>query len=149
MKTLYPFTALLVALSFAGATSAIADTGKEGKHGGPFSYLDQTIAKLPTQDAAQFRATLKQAHEKNQALIEQVHALHDNIDTIVAAPTFDEQAFRAKSKELRDVYETMRANMDDAFATATSHLSQDERKTLATAMAYPHEKHKKDTQNAQ
>jgi len=146
MKNLLSTTALLIVLSFSGA--AFAHTDEKGKENN--AYIEQAIAKLPADDAAQFRDTMKQAHEKNMAIYDQIHELHDDLDDIVAAKTFDEDAFRAKSAKLREVYETMRENTDDAFASAVAHLSQDERKTVAAAMAYPHKKHAhKDANKAQ
>jgi len=137
MKNLLSTTAILIVLSFSGAAFAHADgKGKDNN-----AYIEQAIAKLPADDAAQFRDTMKQAHEKNMAIHDQIHDLHDDMEDIMAAEPFDENAFRAKSKQLREVYETMRENTDDAFASAVAHLSQDERKTVAAAMAYPHKKH--------
>jgi uncharacterized membrane protein len=141
MKNLFSTTAFLLVLSFSSAALANADgQGKMGKDGTP-SYLEQTIANLPEQDAVQFRDTMKQAHEKNMAIADKVHELHDDLDEIMAADTFDKKAFLAKSDKLREVYEQMRANTDEAFASASAQLSQEERKTLAAAMAYPHKKH--------
>ena len=90
---------------------------------------------------------MKQAHEKNMDIADQIHSLHDEIDEIVMAEPFDEAAFKAKSAKLREVYETMRANTDEAFASAIAQLSQDERKILANAMAYPHKKHKSENKD--
>jgi len=139
MKNLLSTTALLVVLSFSGA--AIAHADGQVKDGVP-SYMDEAITKLPEKDATQFRDTMKQAHEKNMAISSQVHALHDDIDGIMVAKTFDKEAFLAKSEKLREVYQEMRTNTDEAFASAAAQLSQKERKTLATAMAYPHDKRK-------
>jgi uncharacterized membrane protein len=140
MKNLLSTTALLlVVLSFSGVALALTDG--QGK-GGVTSYMEEAIAKLPEKDASQFRDALKQAHEKNMAIANQIHALHDDIDDIMAAKTFDKEAFLAKSGKLREVYEEMRANTDEAFASAAAQLSQKERKTLAAAMAYPHDKRK-------
>jgi len=137
MKNLLSTTAIILALSFSNVAFANTD-GKDKKDN---SYVEQAIAKLPADDAAQFRDTMKEAHEKNMAIADQIHSLHDDMEDIMAAEPFDQDAFRAKSKQLRDVYETMRANTDEAFTTAVSQLSQDERKKLAAAMAYPHKKH--------
>jgi len=75
------------------------------------------------------------------AIADQVHELHDDLDGIMAAEPFDQDAFRDKSAKLREVYEQMRANTDEAFASAASQLSQAEREKVAAAMAYPHKKH--------
>jgi uncharacterized membrane protein len=146
MKNILSTTAILIALSLSGA--AVAHTDQKDKENN--AYIEQAIAKLPADDAAQFRDTMKPAHEKNIAIYNKIHDLHDDMDDIMVAEPFDKDAFLAKSKQLREVYETMRKNTDDAFATALTQLSQDERKTLATAMAYPHKKHPhKDTNKAQ
>jgi len=137
MKNLSSIAALLIVLSFSGA--AFAHDDSQGKNGVP-SYLDTALTKLPEQDADQFRATMKKAHEDNMAIASQIHVLHDELDGIMATEPFDKDAFRAKSAKLREVYEKMRANSDDAFASATAQLTQKERKTLVTAMAYPHDK---------
>jgi len=141
MKNLYSTTALLLALSIASAPFTYANAHEKDGHNGVPSYLEGAIAKLPKKDAAQFRNTMQQAHKKNMAIANQIHMLHDELDAILIAEPFDKEAFRAKSKELRQVYETMRANMDDAFAAAAAQLSQEERKELVAAMAYPHTKH--------
>jgi len=142
MKNLYSVAALLVVLGFSG--TALAHTDEQGKNGVP-PYLEKALAKLPEQDAAQFRDTMKQAHKDNMAIADQIHALHDDMDDIIIAEPFDKDAFRAKSAKLREVYEKMRANTDEAFLSATAQLTQEERKTLVTALAYPH-KHKSVTQ---
>ena len=137
MKNLYSVATLLVVLSFSGAAFANANTKAEGP-----SYLEKTINKLPKSDGDKFRETMKEAHERNVALAQQIHSLHDDLDNIMAAKTFHEDAFRSKSAKLREVYENMRANTDDAFASASAELTPEERQTLAKAMAYPHTKHK-------
>jgi len=146
MKNLLTTTALLIVFSFSGATYSFAH--EQGKDDVP-SYMEHAIAKLPKKDAAQFRETMKEAHDKNMAIADQIHALHDDIDDIIAAEPFDKEAFLAKSAKLRGVYETMRANTDDAFASAIAQLPQDERKSIASAVAYPHTKHKAAATTAQ
>lgn len=138
MKKLYSTTALILILSLSGAMAAHAHG--QGKDSQP-SYLDQTIAKLPADDAAHFRDTMKQAHEKNMAIADRIHELHDELDDIMAAEPFDKDAFLDKSAKLRAVYEKMRTNTDEAFADASAQLSQQEREQVAAAMAYPHKKH--------
>jgi uncharacterized membrane protein len=137
MKNLLLTTTMLIALSFSGAAFA----GSNGKDTENNTYVEQAIAKLPAADAAKFRDAMKQAHEKNMAIYDQIHSLHDDMEAILVAEPFDKDAFRSKSKDLQQVYETMGNNMDDAFASAVAQLSQDERKTIAAAMAYPHKKH--------
>jgi uncharacterized membrane protein len=138
MKNLLLTTTILIAFGFSGAAFAANTAAKNSENN---AYVEQAITKLPAKDAAQFRDTMKQAHEKNMAIYDQVHSIHDDMEAILVAESFDKDAFRAKSKQLQDVYDTMRANMDDAFVSAVAKLSQDERKTIATAMAYPHTKH--------
>jgi uncharacterized membrane protein len=141
MKNLYSLAAIIIVLGFSAPAFAHSTSSGDMVNGVP-SYLDTALKKLPKQDADQFRATMKKAHEDNMAIADQVHSLHDELDTILSADTFDKEAFRTKSAQLRDVYAKMRTNSDDAFANAAAALPKDERQALVAALAYPHDKKK-------
>lgn len=145
MTKLYPLGALLLVL-LSLSSGAFANADMPAKEGVP-PYLEKALAKLPVDDADQFRDTMQQAHEKNRVLTEQIHSMHDVLDAILLAEPFDIEAFRATSAKLRDVYEKMRANMDDAFASAIAELTQKERKTILTAIAYHKIYHKDKAQS--
>jgi len=135
MKHLLSTTALVLTLAFSGM--AYAHDGHDG-HDGPPPPFEAGLSKLPQKDADAFRATMKASHEKDKALFEQMHKLHDELHDIMTAETFDKGAFIAKSKELNVLHDKMHAHMTEAFATALSQLSQDERKTMADAMKHGH-----------
>ena len=135
--TLTSTTAFLIALGTV-ATLSLSTTAIAREHHGHKGvphYLSKALDKLPSEDATAFRATMQKAHEANKASITQIQALHDDIDVILAAKTFDKTAFTSKSDELRKTYEKMRATSDEAFATALATLTQDERKILVNAMS--------------
>jgi len=140
MKKLTSITALLFILSLS--TAAFAQTDKDSKKDEMQSYMEEALSKLPEADAQKFRDTMKEAHEKNMAIADRIHGLHDDLDDILSADSFDKSAFLATSKKLREVYHEMRENTDNAFADAAAKLTTQERKTLVAAMAYPHAKHK-------
>jgi len=135
MKKLLSTTALALTLAFSGIAYA------HDHHDGPPAFMEEALSKLPDKDADQFRATMKQSHEKDKALFEQMHKLHDEQRAILTADNFDKSAYIVKSKELQKLHDKMHANMTQAFATAVSQLPQDERQTLADAMHHGHHHH--------
>jgi len=141
MKTLLTTTALLLTLSFPSIVLANSEWyGKEGQDMSP-SYMEGAICKLPKDDAAQFRDTMKEARENNKDLQMQVEKLHGDLHAILTAPTFDKDAFLAKRKDLQQLHDQMETNMTVAFASAVDGLSQEERITLTRALHHEHSKH--------
>ena len=141
MKTLLSTTALLLTLSFSGTALANSEWyGKEGQDMSP-SYMEKAICKLPKEDAAQFRDTMKEARENNKDLQEQIGKLHGDLHDILTAETFDKAAFLAKRKDLQQLHDKMETNMTEAFASAVGDLTQDERVTLTRSMDRSRAKH--------
>ncbi len=133
MYKLVTTAAVALALTFAGAANA--DDHRSGE--GAMPHFEQALSKLPEAKAETFRASLKQAHDQHAPIYEQTHKLHDELKTILTAPTFDKDAFIAKHKQLQGLYDQMRAHMTEAFADAAAKLSLEERKTLADSMHRP------------
>jgi len=140
-KKLLSTTALILTLAFSGMAYADHDWNGKGEHDGRPSFADV----LPKDKAEQFHATMQQAHEKNLVLIDKMHQLREERRSILTAPKFDKEAFLAKSAELAKFRETLhdqiRTNMKEAFATAVSTLSQEERQALAASMEKAHHEH--------
>lgn len=131
MKKQLSAMALVMAMTLASTAYADNDfSGKASMEGGAYKAA---LAKLPEKDAAQFRDTLKQAHEKNKAYGDQLDQLHKDLKTILTAPKFDKDAYIAKTTQLQQLHDKMHANTSAAFASAASQLSQDERKSLSEA----------------
>jgi hypothetical protein len=82
---------------------------------------------------------MKEAHEQNKGLYEQMHGLHKDLHKILNANTFDKDAFIAKSKEMQQLHDKVADKLDTAFASAIEPLSQKERHMLSVAMAKEHE----------
>ena len=134
MNKLLSTTALAVTLALCGV--AYADMPPP-----PPPPFEEALSKLPDKDAAAFRDTMKQSHEKDKALFDQMHKLHEDLRAIIVAPTFDKDAFIAKNKELDELHHKMHAHMTAALATALSALTPDERKTFAESMHHHGGKH--------
>ncbi len=143
MKALLSITALLFALTFSVAATA----NSRESH----SYMEKAISRLPHDKAEAFHAVMRQAHEQNKDLYDQMHGLHQDLHNILTADTFDRDAFVAKSNEIRELHDKAAANLDAAFASAVAQLSQKERKTVALAMTKEHkaEKAQKAAEKAQ
>jgi len=136
MKKLLPIAAFLFITAFSGVALAGPDMQS--------SYMEKAISKLPKQKAQEFRDTMQQAHEENESLYKQARGLHQDMHNIMnASGTFDEDAFVAKSSELRELHEKIGENLDKAFASAVKALSEKERKMLSHNMEQAHEMHKK------
>jgi uncharacterized membrane protein len=129
------YTAAL-SLWLALPAAAMANEGAE-HHGGPPSFMEDAMAKLPADKAAAFKDTMKKQHEKDKDIFVKLHQLHEDMNKLLIAPKFDKAAYLAKASEIEKEQETMHANMSAAFATAVSTLSQDERKVLAENMHPP------------
>ena len=143
MKTLLSTTALLLTLGFSSAALAHSEWyGKEGQDGSA-SYMEGAIHKLPKDDAAQFRDTMKAARDSNKPLQDQIEKLHGELHDILTAPTFDKTEFLARRNEIQQLHGQMETNMVMAFASAVSELSQEERVTLTRALHREHTKHHK------
>lgn len=112
--------------------NATADTGKQG-------FLEQALSGLPQDKAQNFEDTMQQAHDANKDLYSQSHKLHEDMHNLLTADKFDQKAFDAKSKELRQVKEKIEKNLDDAFAKAASKLSQSDRQQLADSLKSAYE----------
>ena len=141
MKKLLTTTALMLSLAFSGMAYAHDDShGKDGHDGRP-PFMDV----LPKDKAAQFHDIMKQAHDKNMELVDQMHKLREERRAILTAPEFDKDAYLTKSEELtkfrESMHKEMKANMKEAFATALGNLSQKERQAVAASMEKMHHGH--------
>jgi uncharacterized membrane protein len=141
MRNILSTTALILAMTSAANAYAHDDSKGKGNH----AFMEETLSKLPEQDATQFRNTMKQAYEKDQAQRDQAHKLHEEISGILTADKFDKSAYVAKSKQLEKLHDKMHADMTEAFATAVAQLPQDERATLAAGMHHKHHHHEAGT----
>lgn len=150
MKKLLTSTALVCALTFSPAAFAASGVaaysgnaarenaitewyGKEGQDETP-AYMERALAKLPAEKADDFRTAMQGANDENHALAEQLARLHGDLHELLTAPTFDRQAFLAKRAQIRQVRDQIAANRAEAFATAVSGLSQEERVTLTRSL---------------
>lgn len=136
MKKLLTTTALVLSLTFSGMALAY-DGGDKGEHGG---FMKEAFSKLPQDKAEAFRNTLKESREKNKASHEQIKKLHDELYTIMTAPTFDKKAYLAKSGEIQALKDKMHKAKTAAFATGLSNLTQEERTSVADSLREMHKK---------
>ena len=107
-----------------------------------YRKCQDAICKLPKNDAAQFRDTMKEAREDNKPLEERISKLHGDLHAILTADSFDKGAFLAKRKEVQQLHDQMETNMTEAFASAVDGLTQEERVTLTRALHHDHDKHR-------
>lgn len=134
MSKLLSTTALMMALVLAGAAYAEDTHPPAGMHtrgGDRMQQRKEAMAQLPPEKAKLFQDSMKQVHEKNEALQAQARKLHEELDALLTAEKFDKDAWTAKSAEIDKVYDQMRANRNAAFVAAASQFSADERKTLS------------------
>lgn len=136
MKRLLSTTALVLSLSLSGMAYA-NDAPDGGRHG----FMQGALSKLPQDKADAFRNTLKQAREKNTETHDQMKKLHDQLYTIMTAPTFDKKAYIAKNGEIQALQEKMQKSRNAAFANALSSLTQEERTSVADSLKAMHQKH--------
>jgi uncharacterized membrane protein len=133
MKTFLSTTALVLLL--ATSTVAIADDTTSGKsEGSHHAFMDNALSKLPEASATKFRETMHKSREKDDDLATKSHGLQDELKSLLTAKTFDKSAYLSKSKELSKLRSTMQDHRTKAFATAASHLSQEDRTVLAENM---------------
>ena len=131
MKNLFSTTALILSLTvYAGAYANDEGGGKGGKH----MMFKEALEKLPKQDAAKFRESIKKGHEKNKALFEQVRSLHKELHEIMIAESFDKAAFISKSNSVQKLEEKIHARWTENFANAFAQLSQADRKIFTDNM---------------
>lgn len=141
MKKLLSTTALVLTMAFSGAAFAHSEWyGKEGQDDKPY-YMDHALSKLPAEKSAEFRQTMKDSAEENKSYKEQIYKLHNELHVILTAPDFDKHAFISKRQELQKIHEEMEENKTEAFASAVSELSQNERMTLTRALDHDRKRH--------
>lgn len=126
MKKLLTASALALALAAPFALSAADGAKSEQKTG----RMERALEKLPKEKAAAFKEALKASREASEPKREAMRKLRDELDAIVAAPTFDKAAFLAKHKEINAVKTELAQAREEAMANALSKLTQAERKAV-------------------
>lgn len=84
------------------------------------------------------RATFKKVHEENKAVFEEMHKLWQQKHAILAAKTFDKQAFLEVSASLEQKKSQLARSQAQAFASIASKFTPEERKHLGHWMGHPH-----------
>ena len=142
MKKIFSVTLLMSTMALSSTAFAHNYSEWYGKEGQDekSTYMDHALSKLPSQEASDFRQTMKEAQQNNKDYQEQLYRLHGELHTILTAPNFDQDAFVAKRKEIQQVHDNMEMNRTEAFASAVSQLSQKDRMTLTRSLDHDHMK---------
>ncbi len=139
MKTLLSATAVTLVLMLANTASAHsmppADMDETP------SYMQETLAKLPPQQAMHMRESLSEAQSENKEIYEQIRQVRKDMYRILTAPKFNQEAYLDKSNKLRQLHDQADANLSESFTTAMAPLSMAQRKMIAQSMYDDHMHH--------
>jgi uncharacterized membrane protein len=125
-KTLSVLVMAIALISLCSAGYAF-----EGKGRGDRASKHELLSQLPADKAMLFRQTMREAREKTAENREQIRQLKNEIRDVLTAPTFDEELFLAKIKEMQILHQKSRQTMVEEFAKVASQFTQEERKILA------------------
>lgn len=95
------------------------------------------IASLTPEKQEIFREAMKAAREKSEGLRKQSRKLRKESAEILAAPTFDKDAYYAKMKEMMALHQQRKLNFAEAVAGIAEKFTPEERKLLAKSMRRP------------
>lgn len=137
MKRLLATSALILTLA-AGAAQAGEGECKHGLKGMFKEQVEETLAKLPEDKATLFRDTMKGVKEQNKVKWEQLRTLREEKKAIVSAPTFDKDAYLAKTKEIQGIMGEMFTARNAAIADVLSQLTAEERATVVESISHRH-----------
>ncbi|MFO1242651.1 MAG: periplasmic heavy metal sensor [Rickettsiales bacterium] len=124
-------TTAMTAFMFGGA--ALAEIPADKTYHTP-PQVEAVLAKLPKEKADLFRTTMEGLKSDREASRAESKKLHDELEAILTAPTFDKAAFLAKSKEIAAHRDAKRAKFEEAIASIAGQYTQEERKMLVDAM---------------
>ena len=91
---------------------------------------------LSPEKKAMLEDKMREFHAQNKDRFDTIRAKRDEMKDILTAETFDVDAFKAKSKELDELFSSSKQTMVDKMADMAKGMSQDERKVLASYMRH-------------
>jgi uncharacterized membrane protein len=104
---------------FAGRHNFIGRQGRE------------LASKLPDEKARLFFKTLEEVRLENREAHKQIREARERAMKILAAPVFDEAAYRAEVARLQELRSRMKRRFADATIELARHFGPEDRKALA------------------
>ena len=129
---------ILSVLAMGIVTISLCSTGYafEGKGRGDKTPKHALLSQLPTDKAALFRQTMKEAREKTAENREQMKNLKKELCDVLTAPTFDEAMFLEKMNILQILRQKERQTVVEGFAQVAQQFTQEERGILAEIIPF-------------
>jgi len=94
------------------------------------NHMDKLWSKLPEAKRTLLQESMTKAHASNQSLYEERRKLHDQLDNLLLADTFDKKTYLDKSAKSGVIAAKIKAGEEDAFASIAAKLTPEERKIL-------------------
>ncbi|HUV49601.1 MAG TPA: periplasmic heavy metal sensor [Anaerolineae bacterium] len=91
----------------------------------------ELISKLPRDKAALFLKTVESVHLNNRNIYHQIREARKEAMKILAAPEFDEAAYRLKLKKLHELGDLKMQGLANATIELAIQFGQEERRALA------------------
>jgi uncharacterized membrane protein len=91
----------------------------------------ELISKLPQEKAELFLKTVERAHLNNRNIYHRIREVRKEAMKILAAPEFDEAAYRLELKKLHELGDLMMQGLANATIELARQFSQKERRVLA------------------
>jgi Spy/CpxP family protein refolding chaperone len=85
--------------------------------------------------------TMRQLHEDHQQVFKEMHKLHEKQRDILAADTFDKEAFLAVTAQIDKRHEQLDKSRLQAFASIADKFTPEERERLAHMFSHRHNGH--------
>jgi uncharacterized membrane protein len=100
-----------------------------GGHGG--RCAPDLLAQLPAEKEMLFHQTMRQVRESTADTRTRMRALHEEVNTILTAETFNEPLFREKTTAMQGLHAQMQQAMNNAVVTLAKQFTPAEREILA------------------
>ena len=93
--------------------------------------VQEFVSKLPGDKAALFLETVERVHLNNRDAYHQIREAKKEAMKMLAAPEFDETAYRLQVEKIHELRSLMKRRLADATIELAKQFSQKERKALA------------------
>jgi Spy/CpxP family protein refolding chaperone len=128
---------LAIALGAAGAIYAEepgepASPPPPAPHEGGMGWHhhNELMELLPDDKQKLLKDAFEQVHKDGKAQFEKAHKLHEELEALLKAPKFDEEAFIKKSDEIGDLHMKMWQSHQKAIASVAAKFTPEERRVL-------------------
>lgn len=123
--------ATILGIGLTTSIAAFSSTWNHSNHHMHGKAKMEAFMKLPIEKQTLILSTIKQVHEENEGLKEEIEVTKESTLLILTAPVFDEEAFKVNVDKLERLMTQGFRAFSDAVIKVAPELSQEEREALA------------------